>query len=269
MVKASLVELKPLAPPPGALPPRYDTNARCEYHANSPGHTLEKCWAFKHKVQDLLEAQDITFEKPNVKSNPMPPHGGPTINAIEVVTDFGAGRQAKSPIRLLKEYLLECGFLLEHNEAFEKTLQQLVDQGIVQFGPYPEAKYIAAIEGSTKKPLVIPYHDKKTLVIPWRDSTEKPVKQTLKILVASKATMVIKGPSPIPYKSDKEVPWSYDSTVYVNGSKQECEPSSGREPAISNIAGTGGITRSGRVFGNKPLEKNTNVPKNKSDLVTK
>ena len=123
MVKASLVELKPLVPQPGALPPRYDANARCEYHENSLGHTLDKCWAFKHKVQDLLEAQYITFEKSNTKSNPMPLHGGPAINAIEVVVDIGAGRQAKSLMRLLKEYLLECGFLLEHNEAFEKTLQ--------------------------------------------------------------------------------------------------------------------------------------------------
>ena len=72
LVKASLVELKPLAASSGALPPRYDANARCEYHANSLSHTLQKCWAFKNKVQDLLEAQDITFKKPNIKSKPMP-----------------------------------------------------------------------------------------------------------------------------------------------------------------------------------------------------
>ena len=77
----------------------------------------------------MLESQDITFEKHNIKSNPMPPHGGPTKNAIEVVANFGAIRQAKTSISLLKEYLWEYGFLLEYNEAFEKTLQKLVDQG--------------------------------------------------------------------------------------------------------------------------------------------
>ena len=122
----------------------------------------------------MLEYQDITFEKPNIESNPMPPHGGPTINAIEEVTDFGEIRQAKIPINLLKEYLFECGILLEHNEAFERTLQKLVNQGIFQFGPYPEEKYVVAIEG--KKPLVIPYQgpnlNKKTLVIPWEESTK-------------------------------------------------------------------------------------------------
>ena len=102
LVKASLVELKPLAPPVGPLPRRYDANARCEYHANSPGHTIEQCWPFKHKVQDLLDSQDITFEKPNITSDPTLSHDGLTINAIEVVTDSGASGQAKTPINSLK-----------------------------------------------------------------------------------------------------------------------------------------------------------------------
>ena len=61
----------------------------------------------------------------------MPPHGRPIVNAIEVVTNHGASRRVKALIDLLGEYLFECGFLLEHNEAFEKTLQKLVDQRIV------------------------------------------------------------------------------------------------------------------------------------------
>ena len=41
LVKSSLMELKPLAPPVGPLPRRYDANSRCKYHASSPGHTME------------------------------------------------------------------------------------------------------------------------------------------------------------------------------------------------------------------------------------
>ena len=85
----------------------------------------------------------------------MASHGGPIINAIEVVTDFGETIKEKTPSNLLKEYLFECGFLLEHNKAFEATLEKLVDWGIVQFRLYPEEKYIATIGG--KKPLVIPF----------------------------------------------------------------------------------------------------------------
>ena len=98
-----------------------------------------------------MDSQDITFDKPNIKTNLVPLHGGTTTNAIEVVTDLGAVRRVKAPINLLKEYMLECGFLLEHNEAFEKTIQKLVDQRIVQFGPYPKGEYLGGIEGSTKR----------------------------------------------------------------------------------------------------------------------
>ena len=67
--------------------------------------------------------------------------------------------------------------------------------------------------------------------------------------------MIIKGPSPIPYESNKAVPWSYDSVVYINRVKQEDGPSSSQGPTISNIAGIGGITWSGRVFGSEPPKK--------------
>ena len=102
--------------------------------------------------------------------------------------------------------------LLEHNEAFEKTLQKFVDQGIVQFRKYPKEEYVAAINGSSKKPLVIPCQgpnlNKKTLVIPWRDSTETLVmipRQTLRIPVVPKTMMVIRGASHTPYKIEKAV----------------------------------------------------------------
>ena len=82
----------------------------------------------------------------------MPLHDRQTINTIEVANDCGASRQAKTPINLLKEYLFKYGFLLEHNEAFEKTLQKLGDQGIVQFRPYPEEKYKATLKGKKRFP---------------------------------------------------------------------------------------------------------------------
>ena len=93
-----------------------------------------------------------------------------------------------------------------------------------------------------------PKLNKKTHVMPWGESAETPgatPKKTLQISAVSKATMIIKGPSPTPYESDKAVPSSYDSAVYVNGLKQENEPSSSQGPIISNIAGTRGMICSG------------------------
>lgn len=81
---------------------------------------------------------------------------------------------------------------------------------------------------STKKPFVIPYAD--------LDKTKAP----LTVQKLSKSMLVIKGPSPTPYESEKKLPWSYDATIYMNGQKQE--------HAITNIVGTWGITRSGRIY---------------------
>src|SRR3954471_9607639 len=87
LISESLVDIKPLAPPlPGKATPNYKANERYEYHANSPEHTLEKCWAFKHIIQDLIESGEIAFDKPNVKTNHMPHHDG-AVNAIEVVIE--------------------------------------------------------------------------------------------------------------------------------------------------------------------------------------
>ena len=62
--------------------PKYNPNARCAYHSDSPGHNTDDCWALRNKVQDLIDAKEVQFEapeKPNVVTAPMPNHG---VNAI-------------------------------------------------------------------------------------------------------------------------------------------------------------------------------------------
>lgn len=51
----------------------------------APGHTLENCFAFQNRVQDLIEAKVVTFtlRRPNMNTNPMPTHGGASVSAIE------------------------------------------------------------------------------------------------------------------------------------------------------------------------------------------
>lgn len=58
----------------------------------------------------------------------------------------------------------------------------------------------------------------------------------------SEDPIVFHVPAPFPFESTKYVPWNYDSTSYV-GDKPIV-----LEPVITNIAGIGGMTRSGRVF---------------------
>lgn len=66
--------------------------------------------------------------------------------------------QVKTPISILKENLLKCGFLLEHNDAFEKNLQQLMNQGVVQIKRLSkeECMVVVDINGKIIKHMVTP-----------------------------------------------------------------------------------------------------------------
>src|SRR3954469_14496891 len=224
LINESLVEVRPLPPlPPGKITPNYKPNERCEFHANSPGHTLEKCWAFRHIVQDLIESGAIAFDKPNVKTNPMPHHEG-AVNAIEVVNEQELVQQRNSPIDALKRYLLIKGFILEHNEAFEDTLQRLMDQGLIQLEEHPEEEYVAMLERN--EPLMIPAQGaRKPLIIPC---SRPPV-----MIPAQERTKIIPIRGPYPLDQMKAVPWEYETDTNT---------------AVSSIIGPGGMTRSGRIF---------------------
>src|SRR3954467_15356331 len=224
LLNEQLVELRPMPPPiPGKTMPNFKANERCEFHANSPGHTLEKCWAFRHKVQDLIESGAIAFDKPNVKTNPMPRHDG-TVNVIEVATEQELVQQRSSPIDALKRYLLAKGFVLEHNEAFKTTLQRLVNQGLIQPEEHPEEEYVAMVERN--EPLMIPAQGaRKPLIIPC---SGPPV-----MIPTQERTKIIPIRGPYPLDKMKAVPWEYETDTNT---------------AVSSIVGPGGMTRSGRIF---------------------
>lgn len=68
----------------------------------------------------------------------------------------------------------------------------------------------------------------------------------------------IKMPTPFPYKSDKVVPWGYESTTVVNGVEKRLV----NNKVVTNIADASSLTRSGMVFtpanlrGGKPVIEN-------------
>src|ERR1051325_99837 len=81
----NMIELRSLKVDPDNLPKYFNANARCLYHSNAPGHSIENCYAFKYKVQNLLDTEAINFgppPTPNVIQHPLPPHGGNAVNAI-------------------------------------------------------------------------------------------------------------------------------------------------------------------------------------------
>lgn len=86
ILRGSLVKLRELGPPLVVLPPRYDVNARCEFHSGAPEHSIENCKALKYKVQDLIDSKAIMSAANglNVNCNPMPPHHKMNVNMIEI-----------------------------------------------------------------------------------------------------------------------------------------------------------------------------------------
>jgi hypothetical protein len=51
--------LKPMIAP---FPAWYDPKAKCEFHLGAEGHTIDKCKAFKYKVQELVDQKLLTFK---------------------------------------------------------------------------------------------------------------------------------------------------------------------------------------------------------------
>ncbi|WJX67858.1 hypothetical protein P8452_52291 [Trifolium repens] len=253
LLQKGMVELKPLPPVAPPYPPHFDNNARCEYHAGAPGHNIESCKAFKYKVQELLDRKLISFkeEGPNVKTNPQPGHASSSVNAVEEVEEMDLLKEAskiKTPLSVVRERLI--GFELFERlhsgckdclrnpascQGMKESLQKLIDQGLVQIGYSRKYASIAVVESLDPTPFEIPYQ---------RVKVEIPLKKI--------DPMIFHIPAPFSFKSTKEVPWNYLPSVYV-GEKSI----STVEPIVDNIAGIGGMTRSGRIFSHDPPNKST------------
>ncbi|XP_019238934.1 PREDICTED: uncharacterized protein LOC109218987 [Nicotiana attenuata] len=56
----------------------FDSNARCEYHSNTHGHSTKNCWTLKKAIENLIEAKAIVVanneDTPNITNNPLLAH---------------------------------------------------------------------------------------------------------------------------------------------------------------------------------------------------
>ena len=99
----------------------------------------------------------------------------------------------------------------------------------------------------------IAYKDVSIITIsanPPKVSTKRPVRITS---IPNMTPLIITMQRPIPYSSDKTVPWNYRGDVYYHGVKQDWLAHEDSifekdDPDIGNIMGTSKITKNGRVF---------------------
>lgn len=76
---------KEISPSTFPYGPKHNPNVSCEFHVGYIGYSTEDCMVFKVKVQKLLDKKLLSFseEQPNVKTNPLPGHNWPKVNAID------------------------------------------------------------------------------------------------------------------------------------------------------------------------------------------
>src|ERR1051325_7604652 len=112
MMKAELITLRDPPQHVNTSSPKYNPNARCAYHSNSPGHDTNNCWALKNKIQDMIEAREIEFdppiETPNMINAPMPDHGK-SANAIDNDSYVFDVNKLTTPLMTVKKDLLQAG----------------------------------------------------------------------------------------------------------------------------------------------------------------
>ncbi|XP_058763228.1 uncharacterized protein LOC131636633 [Vicia villosa] len=208
------------------------------------GHSIENCKALKNLVQNLLDSKAIEFtstQGPNVVQNPMPPHGAHAANAIEVVEDARLVKdviELGSLLPLLKKELLRmglyssCGELCTDCMAISSVcdkvksgVQELIDSGYLQF---ERVQHLEMVENEVN-----------VASIPYTPAN---------IPVPAKAPpLVITLSGPVPYNSEKVVPWNYGGEVFYQGAKYEIKMPVEKED-VDNVVGVGRMTRSGRIF---------------------
>ncbi|XP_058763153.1 uncharacterized protein LOC131636556 [Vicia villosa] len=258
---------------PDRQSPSYNTNARCAFHSGAVGHDTKKCIALKNKVQDLLDQKVIQFTPtPNIVNNPMPSHdGGSGLNAIEseeisVISDVGC---LTFPLVSVKQHLLNsgifpgCGVDCENCKSqpggridLKSTVQKLMDGGPLQF--YRKRRNVRVANDDEVVVIDIPYE----LVAPI--SIQVLVQISIVVPYAQQpAELMITVPGPIPYESEKAVPWHYGSDVYYYGTKKEDELKDNFVKSVvanaDNFAGNGRITRSGRFFSPQLVQNNVDA----------
>ncbi|XP_050896976.1 uncharacterized protein LOC127103785 [Lathyrus oleraceus] len=95
----------------------HNPNATCAFHTGYIEHSIKDCWALKKRTQELTDQEIMSFseEKPNVKTNPLPNHGGATVNAVieeENAESILRAEKVKTPMSVMLQRL-EQFWLLE------------------------------------------------------------------------------------------------------------------------------------------------------------
>ncbi|KAI5426540.1 hypothetical protein KIW84_032105 [Lathyrus oleraceus] len=231
----SLIERKLITPrDPPAIPVNpqwwYKPDLHCVYHSGAPGHDVENCFHLKIKVQDLMRCGILSFEDsgPNVKKNPLPKHGK-SVNMVQGCP----GKYKVKYVSHIRQSLDELHHLLCQYSHLEHDHDKCRICSVNRLGCRQVRKDLQDLL------------DDGTIEILQNRNVDEDEPELIKQKVSP--ALIIKHVGPVPYSSDKAIPFRYNAVAVEDG-KEVPLPS----PSVVNIADVSGLTRSGRVFSTPP-----------------
>ncbi|KAI5445735.1 hypothetical protein KIW84_013822 [Lathyrus oleraceus] len=223
----SLIDRKLITPrDPPVVPTNpqwwYKPELHYVYHSGAPGHDVENCYPLKTKVQDLVRSGILFFKDvgPNVKKNTLPEHGKTVVNMVQ---GYPGCHYEHNHDRCQVCTINERGC-----RQVRKDIQEMLDQGMIEILQNRDEDEVDVISSVFRmpEPVVAKYDGSKKKVSP---------------------TLVIKPAGPVPYSSNKVVPYRYNSVMLEDG-KEVPFPST----SVVRISDVSGVTRSGRIFSAQP-----------------
>ncbi|KAL5191078.1 hypothetical protein HKD37_04G010404 [Glycine soja] len=235
-------------------PKWYNSNAMCAYHSGAPGHNIDSCLPFKYKVQHLINVGWLSFQEegPNIKTNPLASHGGPSVNAIKKDRSSGSKRLEDATCMASRggDKSDKCLFHLGESHdmetclALEELLQRLMDWGQLEVSERGREELQIRTQTAERKAPPTP----KALVICFTRNMISP---------RSEYPSTVPKPTPFSYQSNKVVPWKYTPPAFGERAATEVDSLSAK---VTNITGLSGVTHSGRVVSYASVETSPLLP---------
>ncbi|XP_019241374.1 PREDICTED: uncharacterized protein LOC109221349 [Nicotiana attenuata] len=215
----------------------FDSNARCEYHSNTQGHSTENCWTLKKAIENLIEAKAIVVtnneDNPNITNNPLQAHHN--THFIGMICDDRDYKQSGKTEMIVGTIGQEPKVVVSPPQ-----LAPLIVKG---------ASSSSSMAGSEKMVLYVPGSTKKVevqlgvpkLYIPGGIQKIVPNNGLRNIT----ELVVIRHVAQLPVTNTKAIPWNYNKTVMTYKGKE----------IVEETDEMGGLTRSGRFYSPEELRK--------------
>lgn len=227
-------------PPPNPLPAWYNSAKHCEFHEGAPDHDLDNCFALKLRVQELIKSDILSFKdtNPNVKTNPMPNHAGPSINMLEgeeliMKHDLNDPNFPLKPLyaRLVKSSPWKNSEEDATVEQMKSDIQHLLDGGWLHIHQALSKSEVCVIEPYFKEP-------REKLQVAFDREEEQP---TPRIADPRRSSYLFARTNMVKVK--------YEPIVM-----KDWRPRSPFQAmtTVKNITGPSRMTRSGRLYGAVP-----------------